>query len=327
MKMRHRSTYRKLITLVVAGLFAQLFGCSDVDDNRLQGYVEGEYLYLAAPQAGYLQSLNTPRGSRVTVGQTVFVVSDSPDDQALLSAESRAQAAKRELQNLQEPKRSTEIAELEAKLAEAQAQLRLTDIELKQQEQLAIRHFTAQIKVDEAKSARQQALARVASINKQIATYKDTVGRQAEIQAAAANLAAAQAEAEQKRWTVAHKTVTAPAIGEINETYYRPGEWIPAGAPVASLLPDDRRRLRFFVPEPVLAKIKMGDTVEASCDSCQGSIRGQVDFIAPEAEYTPPVIYSVGSREKLVFRVEAVPASEQAQLLRPGLPVDIYLVQ
>ena len=326
MKMLDPLTYRKFTSLLVAGLFAPLFGCSDLDDNSLQGYVEGEYLYLAAPQAGYLQSLDTPRGSRVSVGQTVFVVSDSPDDQALLEAESLAEAAKRKLQNLQQPKRSTEIAELEAKLAEAQAYLRLTDIELKQQEQLASRHFTAQIKVDEARSARQQALARVASINKQIATYKDTVGRQAEIQAAAAELAAAQAETEQKHWIVAHKTVTAPAIGEINETYYRPGEWIPAGAPVASLLPDDRRRLRFFVPEPVLATIKLGDTVEASCDSCSKPIRGQVDFIAPEAEYTPPVIYSLGSREKLVFRVEAVPAPGQAQLLRPGLPVDVHLV-
>lgn len=319
-------THRKLKALLLTVSLTQLSGCGDADQNTLQGYIEGEYLYLAAPQAGYLQSLNAPRGSRVSAGQTIFVVNASPDDQALLVAEARAESAKQKMQNIQQPKRRSEIAELEAKLAEAQAHLRLTDIELKQQERLARRHFTAQLKVDEAQSARQQALARVSAINKQIVTYKNTVGRSAEIQAAAADLAAAQAEIEQKRWIVEHKTVTAPAIGEINETYYRPGEWVPAGAPVASLLPDDRRRLRFFVPEPLLATLRMGDTVQANCDNCSEAIHAQVDFISPEAEYTPPVIYSLGSREKLVFRVEASPATRQALLLRPGLPVDVHLV-
>ena len=326
MRMFDSATQCQLVTLLLAGLFLQLQGCSDEDNGILQGYVEGDYLYLAAPQAGYLQSLNSVRGSRVTTGQIVFVVNDSPDEQAFLAAESRAESAKQKLENLQQPKRSTEIAELEAKLVEARAHLRLTEIELKQQEQLASRHFAAQIKVDEARSAYQQALARVAVVNKQIATYQDTVGRQAEIRSAEADLAAAQAETEQKHWLVAHKTVTAPTVGEINDTYYRPGEWVVAGAPVASLLPDDRRRLRFFVPESILATIKLGDNVEATCDGCSEHILAQVDFISPEAEYTPPVIYSLESREKLVFRVEAVPSAEQAQLLRPGLPVDVRFV-
>lgn len=318
--------YRRFISVILAGLFLPFLGCNESDDDSFQGYVEGEYLYLAAPQAGYLQSLNMPRGSRVTQGQTVFVVSDSPDDQALLAAESRAESARRKLENLKLPKRDSEIAELEAKLNEAKAQLRLTEIALKQQEELGRRHFTPQITVDEARSAHQQAIARVVAINKQIDTYQNTVGRQAEILAAAADFAAAQAETEQKQWVVTHKTVTAPTVGEISDTYYRPGEWVATGTPVASLLPDDRRRLRFFVPEPILATIKIGDRIEASCDSCAAPIRGHIDFISSDAEYTPPVIYSLGSREKLVFRIEAEPSIEQVPQLRPGLPVDVHLV-
>jgi HlyD family secretion protein len=67
--------------------------------------------------------------------------------------------------------------------------------------------------------------------------------------------------------------------------------------------------------------------VEAGCDGCATPIRAAIDFIAPQAEYTPPVIYSRGSREKLVFRVEAAPALEQAATLRPGLPVDVRLTE
>lgn len=320
-------TSTKLLNLLLIACLVQFLGCNAAEQSSIQGYVEGEYLYLATPQAGYLKSLNTTRGSRVTSGQVVFVVSDEPDDQALLEAESRAESAKQKLRNLIEPKRRSEIAELQAKLKEAQAHLQLTEVELKQQEHLARRRLTAQLNVDQARSAQQQAVARIAAVNEQIATYKNTLGRQAEIQAAESDLAAAQAQIEQKRWIVEHKTVTAPAIGEINDTYYRPGEWVPAGAPVASLLPDDRRRLRFFIPEKLLASINLGDTVEASCDGCSTPIRAQVDFISPEAEYTPPVIYSVGSREKLVFRIEAAPPIEQARALHPGLPVDIQLAR
>jgi HlyD family secretion protein len=126
---------------------------------------------------------------------------------------------------------------------------------------------------------------------------------------------------------VERKAVSAPAAGEVTETYYRPGEWVPAGAAVASLLPDNRRKLRFYVPETALAGLKPGQAVEAACDGCAQPIRASIDFIAPQAEYTPPVIYSRGSREKLVFRIEAAPAPEQAASLRPGLPVDVRLLE
>jgi HlyD family secretion protein len=102
---------------------------------------------------------------------------------------------------------------------------------------------------------------------------------------------------------------------------------VPAGAAVASLLPDRRRRLRFFVPETALAALRPGQAVEAACDGCAAPIRATVDFIAPQAEYTPPVIYSRGSREQLVFRVEAAPAPAQAAGLRPGLPLDVRLAR
>jgi HlyD family secretion protein len=83
--------------------------------------------------------------------------------------------------------------------------------------------------------------------------------------------------------------------------------------------------MRFYVPETELARLQPGQAVEAGCDGCVQPIRGTIDFIAPQAEYTPPVIYSRGSREKLVFRVEAAPLPGQAASLRPGLPIDVRI--
>jgi len=316
---------KRLPILIISILVCFGVGCHQDDAPLYQGYVEGEFIYLAAPQAGYLKSLDSPRGTRVSEGQVVFVVAADPDSEALQEAEARTDSAREKVENLEEPRRQPEIAMLEANLRAAEASLRLAKIQLERQQSLAYKNFVSQTVVDEAISNRDQALAQVEAIQQQLSAYRDTLGRKPEVRSAKADLQAAEAQMAQRRWTVERKTVLAPAAGEIADTWYRPGEWIPAGSPVANLLPDDRRRLRFYVPETHLARIQIGQTVEAHCDGCVAPIRAVIDFIAPQAEYTPPFIYSRNNREKLVFRVEAAPAREHAATLRPGLPVDVRL--
>jgi len=81
--------------------------------------------------------------------------------------------------------------------------------------------------------------------------------------------------------------------------------------------------VRFFVPEPVLASIDYGDVVKVSCDSCSPDITARISFIARQSEFTPPVIYSLEERSKLVFLVEALPVKPDS--LRVGQPVDVTL--
>ena len=312
--------------LILAAALAASAGCGKDVAPGYPGYIEGEYLYLAAPQSGYLKSLDAPRGTRVDAGQLLFAIATDPDAQALAEAEARTGSAREKVENLREPHRQPEIAALEANLNAAQAALRLARTRLQQQTALAQAKFVSQAALDDARSAYDQAAAQAESARQQLATYQAPLGRAAEVRGAEADLQAAAALAAQKRWVVERKTVTAPAAGEIAETYYRPGEWVAAGAAVASLLPDARRRLRFFVPETIVGGLRTGQAIEAGCDGCAATIRATIDFIAPQAEYTPPVIYSRGSREKLVFRVEAAPAPEQAATLRPGLPIDVRLI-
>ncbi len=323
--MKNAARLRHLAAVALMTVAPLLGGCGNDVAPAYQGYVEGEYLYLAAPQAGYLKSLEAARGTRVTVGQPLFAIASDPDAQALEQAEAQAGAAREKVENLREPRRAPEVAALEANLRSAQAALRLAQTRLAQQQALARAKFVSQAALDEATSVHDQAQAQVEAARQQLATYRATLGRQAEVRGAQADLQAAAALVAQKRWLVERKAVAAPAVGEVAETYYRPGEWVPAGAAVASLLPDARRRLRFFVPETALAAVKPGQRVEASCDGCATAIVATIDFVAAQAEYTPPVIYSRGSREKLVFRVEAAPDAQQAASLRPGLPVDVRL--
>ena len=103
----------------------------------------------------------------------------------------------------------------------------------------------------------------------------------------------------------------------------RPGETIPAGGAVVSLLPPENIFVRFFVPETRLAEVHGGDKVALLCDRCTAGLAATVSFISPQAEFTPPVIYSEASRAKLVYMVEARPPREQATLINPGQPIAV----
>jgi HlyD family secretion protein len=89
---------------------------------------------------------------------------------------------------------------------------------------------------------------------------------------------------------------------------------VNAGAPVVALLPPTALKVRFFVPEPALARAAVGSQVALSCDACAANLRARIRWVSPQAEYTPPVIYSNASRSKLVFAVEATPLEAASML-------------
>jgi HlyD family secretion protein len=149
--------------------------------------------------------------------------------------------------------------------------------------------------------------------------------RSDEIRAAGNEAEAARAALEQSQWRLAQKAVTAPANALVFDTLYTQGEFIPAGNPVMSLLPPGNIKLRFFVPETRLGEIKLEQKISVTCDGCAAPISATISYIARQAEYTPPIIYSKESRAKLVYLVEARPAPFDAIKLHPGQPVDVVL--
>jgi HlyD family secretion protein len=122
---------------------------------------------------------------------------------------------------------------------------------------------------------------------------------------------------------LARRKVASPATGTIQQIYFRPGEMVPAGRPVVALLPPGNIKIRFFVPEAALPTIALGDTVTVHCDGCAPDLTAKVSFIARSVEYTPPVIYSLDERSKLVFMIEARP--QRPDNLRVGQPVNVTL--
>jgi HlyD family secretion protein len=310
----------------LAGAFlvlGSLAGCSSPDPNRVQGYVEGEYVYVAAPQAGQLEALDVRRGGQVHAGDPLFALDATPERAARDEAKRRAEQALAGLEDARKCKRPTEIESIEAQLRLARAALELSERELDRQEQIGPRASAPQ-DLDRARSLRDQDRQRVAQLEADLKTAR-LGSREDQIAAAEANLRATEAALARAEWDLAQKRQAAPQDGMVFDTLYWPGEWVPAGRPVVALLPPQNIKVRFFVPQTRVGSLKVGQTVRVFVDGVAEPYTGKVSYISPKAEYTPPVIYSRESRAKLVFMVEAVFDPQTAVNLHPGQPVDVQL--
>jgi len=305
--------------LAAAGALA---ACGDRGDSAFQGYAEGEYVRVAAPFAGNLQALNVKRGMQVKADDPLFVLEQENETAARREAEERLRNAEAQLADLRKSKRPSEIDTVRAQLEQARASLKLSTTNLKRQQELATAHFVSQAAVDDARANFERDEARVKELEAQVDTAR-LAARQDEIRAAEYNARAARAALEQADWKLAQKSVKAPLAGLVNDTNYVLGEWVPAGSPVVSLLPPQNIKVRFFVPEPALGAIKLEQTVNVRCDSCGAPLAARVSYISPQAEFTPPVIYSRETRSKLVYLIEARTSAEDAVKLHPGQPVEV----
>ncbi|HEX2653400.1 MAG TPA: efflux RND transporter periplasmic adaptor subunit [Xanthobacteraceae bacterium] len=154
---------------------------------------------------------------------------------------------------------------------------------------------------------------------------KTAAGTQRSYDEAQAALREAEARFNSVQTKLARRRVFSPASGTIQQLYYRPGELVMTGRPVLSLLPPGNIKIRFYVPEAALPKIALGEIVHIECDGCADDLTARISFVSQSAEYTPPVIYSLEERAKLVFLVEA--RSNQPEKLRVGQPVTVSLSQ
>jgi HlyD family secretion protein len=301
---------------------ALLAGCGNQPNDTWQGYIEGEYVLLASPYAGQLQKLHVRRGERIETGKPVFALEQESERAARLEAEERLKAAQARLGNLKVPKRPPEIDALRAQLNQARAARDLAALQLEQAEKLFKESFVAQTRLDEARATHERELARVREAEAQLKTALQPLGRDAEREAAESEVEAAKAALAQAAWRLEQKSVAAPVGGLVHETFFVEGEWVPAGRPVAALLPPGNVKARFYVPEASLSAVSVGKDIEIRCDGCPAPIGAKVTYVSNQAEYTPPVLFSRESRAKLMFLVEA---RLQGTNLRPGQPVDVKL--
>jgi HlyD family secretion protein len=238
-----------------------------------QGYIEGEYVYVAAPLGGALTNLAVARGGEVKAGQLLF--------------------------ELERGSEAAAVQQAEKNLAQAQANLTLSEAEYARRQQL--RDNQGVVSAEELDQ-----------------THAQRDADQAQVDAQTAAL-------DKARWSFDQKQQFAPTNALVQDTLYRAGEWVAAGKPVVELLPPANVKVRFFVPQAALPRIKPGQMVSVTFDGGQHAYSVVINYISTQAEFTPPVIYSRENRAKLVFMIEAKFSPADAADLRPGQPVDVDL--
>jgi len=316
-------TIRRRTVLAIAP--ALLGACSQgSDDAVMSGYAEADLVYVAAAASGTLQSLAVKRGDRVQRGQALFALDADAEGIALAGASARQDRAEAQAANLRKGRRPAEIRAIDEQLAQARAALEASTAQLDRQRKLVEQGYIAALRLDELDAARDRDAARVRELQAQRTLALDAA-RADEIAAAAAEARGSKADAELARWREAQRQRSAPVDAQVFDVLYRQGEWVNAGVPVVALLPPGALKARFFVPQAALARAAVGATVALACDGCPAAMQGRITWVSPQAEYTPPVIYSNASRSKLVFMVEAAPDEAARVALKPGQALDVRL--
>ena len=309
-----------MLGLAAAALLAA--GCGREARDVFQGYAEADFIDVATSEPGQLESLGAAKGDAIAVGAPLFALEAAREAAALRQAQEQLAAARAQLQDLRQGKRPPEVDVVRAQLEQARAEATRAAAERERDAAQFASGGIAQAQVDRSQAAADASAARVRELERQLEVAQ-LPARTDQIAAQEAQAAAAQAAVEQAAWRLGQKTVAAPVAGQVFDVLYQPGEWVAAGRPVVRLLPPGNVKIRFFVPETALGALAVGRALAVRCDGCADEIPAKVTYISPEAEYTPPIIYSNETRSKLVFMVEARPLD--GANLHPGQPLEVAL--
>lgn len=308
------------VATVLIGL-GQLAGCSGSDaENQYVGYVEAEWVYVAAPQSGWVIESPITEGDQVQAGQILLVMDSEQQQAQLAEAAGRAAQADAQARDINDGARPSELRALEAQLGQAEAGLSRAKNDRMRTMPLVEKGIESASRGDQVEANYKIALASVAAAKEAINVAKLAGRDQAKIAASSA-YQAAQALQAQAQWRLDERIVRSLIDGRVEEIFHKRGEFVAAGAPLVALLPRDGLKARFYVPQAKLTGIARGQSVDVIADGSDSPVSATITYIADNAEFTPPVIYSAESRGKLVFLVEAsLPADSN---LNAGMPVDI----
>ncbi len=306
--------------IAVVGLIVWALMARDGGPRVLTGYIEGERVYLAAPVSGAVAELYVREGERVAAGGRTFLIDPAVQQAQAESAAAAVGAAEARVEDLRKGQRKEELSVLDAELVAAEAAQREAEAEYGRIEPLVRRGIYAPARLDQVRAARDAARAQTAAVRRRREVA--TLGARRDAVAAAERQAEqAKGGLSEVRARLGQLAPAAPAAARVEEIFFQRGEWAAANQPVLALLPDSEVKLVFFVPEAETARYRPGRTVRFTCDGCEAERRARISWVSPRPEFTPPVLYSRGSRDRLVFRIEARP--EGAAGLNPGLPVDV----
>lgn len=303
-------------------VIASLFAACAPPAPFATGYVEGEYTLVAPVATAQVATVAVQRGDRVAAGEVLVTMERQDAEIALAEAGANLAQAESQLADLLEGARPEEIDVIEATLASARLQADEARRERDRVIRLSERGVTTEAQREDAITGADVADARVAQVTAELAVARLPARPQAIARAKAA-VAAAKAVRARMEWQLEQRSLSLPQPVTVVDVIRQSGEIAGPAAPVLSVLADGAVKLRLYIPEAAYAKVSVGDVLEVGCDGCASGLRARISYVSDQPEFTPPVIYSLESRQKLVYLIEARPEGEHA--LKPGQIVNVAL--
>ncbi len=287
------------------------------------GYVEGEYVLIAPIETARLRLVNVRRGERVRADQALAILERRDVEISLSQLRAALAQTESRLANQRLGKRPAEIAIVEAALVSARAQAAEARRVVQRKAELLKSRTVSRASYDTAATDLERAEAKINELAANLEAIK-LPARPHEIKAGEAAVAQALAAIDNAQWRLENRTLYAPGAGKVSDIIRNPGEVAGPQAPVISFLPDGAVKLRLYVDEANLHSMTLGGRVKVLCDGCGDGMSAIITYIAAEPEFTPPVIYSLQNRQKLVYLIEGKPDGI-ASALKPGQIVDVFL--
>ena len=305
-----------------AGVFAVLMalGLAQPDSTAWNGYLEADYVYIAPLTAGRITRVHADQGDHVAAFAVLVEMDTEAQTAALAAAKAGVAQAQANLDNLETGSRAAEIAVIAASLRRAEADRDLAQGNLDRTQVLTDKGTASSVLLQQMQSQLAVAQAQVDQLQAQLEVAK-LPARAAQRTAAEAALEVARFQALSAQVALRDRSLMAPITGVIDQRFFNPGEVAGAGVPILSLYDPDKLKVIFFVPEARRALLALGKVMAVTCDTCPANLQATVTRIAPEPQFTPPILYSRDERGRLVFRAEALMAETRA--LSPGQPVSL----
>ena len=152
----------------------------------------------------------------------------------------------------------------------------------------------------------------------------------AQVASAEAAIELAAAKIEEVKADIADTILKSPCGGRVEYKLVEPGEVIPAGGKVVTLLDITDVHMTFFLPTVQAGKVAIGADARIVLDALPGlPIPAKVSFVSPNAQFTPKEVETGTEREKLMFRlkvkVDPQLLKHYAERVKTGLPGKGYV--
>jgi HlyD family secretion protein len=295
---------------------------SSTSPSTATGTLQYVEIDVAPVEPGRVVRVTRREGESVHAGDTLVVITEATVRPNVDALQARVQTAQAKLRDLLAGSRPTDISGAEADVRGAQSEVDRLTRDLDRLTPLAARGDIPHQQLDDAQSAVKMATAKREAAQQVVNTLK-AGARPDEIDAARAEVSAAQAALRGGTATQGDMVLTSPIDGAVITRAVEPGEVVVPGAPTMTVADVSRPYVRVYVNQTVLPILHVGDSVSATLDAFPDKVfKGRITAIATRAEFTPRVALTRDERADLVFgvRVEFVDTSG---MLKGGLPLTV----